>query len=201
MRRAVVALLIAAFACVTAVLLIVWSMSPSQPAGENLTLDAPRNDVARADEPVMSQMSDAAPAERKPEAAPANRASDDATTKPSADAAPPPAPVPAPAPAAKVEAAPAPTGDGAAKRGETVIDQKNRQFSATTVTMKAGEKIKFVNADTVAHNVIVTTPDRKLRNSGVQEPGQSATMQFDEAGQYDIECAIHPQMRMTAVVK
>lgn len=84
---------------------------------------------------------------------------------------------------------------------EVTIGQRNKQFTWNQMTLKTGDRIKFVNDDTVAHNIFVTGPGDETRNSGVQEPGGSATLAFDAPGTYGVECGIHPEMRMTVEVK
>ena len=99
----------------------------------------------------------------------------------------------------------APTGVEAAAPAavadEITVGQRDKQFSRDAATLKVGDKITFVNDDTVAHNVLVTGPGDKTRNSGLQTPGERATLEFDTAGTYNVECAIHPEMRMTIEVK
>ena len=84
---------------------------------------------------------------------------------------------------------------------EIVVHQKDKQFSLETVTVKPGDKIKFLNDDTVAHNVLATGPGNESQDSGVQRAGEAAVISFDKAGTYTIECGIHPHMRMTVTVK
>jgi plastocyanin len=202
MRRVVI-ISVSAGALAVLVALFVWSLSPRRPA-EGLQLDAQRTDSIAPSPAATSPLQPMTAPGSKPEAAAVDRPADTAAAAPNVETvlAPAPAPAPAPAIAAAPAAAPAAKAETAkVENGEATVGQKNREFTASNVTLKTGEKVKFVNNDTVAHNVIVTSPDGKLRNSGVQEPGQSASMQFDEAGKYDVECAIHPQMRMTVEVK
>jgi plastocyanin len=88
-----------------------------------------------------------------------------------------------------------------ARADEITIGQKDKVFSRDAATLKSGDDIKFVNDDTVAHNILVTGPHDETKNSGLQYPGESATLAFDKPGTYDVECAIHPQMKMTVTVK
>lgn len=88
-----------------------------------------------------------------------------------------------------------------AEADEIAVGQKDKQFSMATATLKPGDKIKFVNDDTVAHNVLATDPSDATTNSGVQSPGESTVVAFDKPGTYQIECGIHPKMKMTVTVK
>lgn len=89
----------------------------------------------------------------------------------------------------------------AARAAEITVGQKDKVFSTDTATLKSGDDIKFVNDDRVSHNILVTGPHDETKNSGLQSPGESTTLTFDKPGKYDVECAIHPQMRMTVTVK
>ena len=71
---------------------------------------------------------------------------------------------------------------------------KDRTFSALTV--KAGDSISIVNADTVDHTV--TADDGSF---DVDVPaGTTATLVISEAGTYAIHCKIHASMHGTIVV-
>jgi plastocyanin len=213
MRRATI-VMSSAVVCSLAAVLFLWSVAPRSPAegvrpahGDG---DATAPKMAFADTPLsaptpvpMPTVTDALPP------AAADRPHDDAmaATAPKTEVAAtlPPTPAPAPAPSVAPAVAAGPTkivdvADGTGT-GEVTVGQKNREFTVKTARLKAGGAVKFVNDDTVAHNVIVTMPGGKLRNTGVQEPGQSASMQFSESGKYDVECAIHPQMKMTVDVQ
>ena len=220
MRRAVI-LLSSAGVCAIAATLFLWSISPRGSA-DGLTLDAQRDGnaaaprVAFADTPLSSPTPVPMPTvtDALPRAA-ADRPHDEmtgsgaavtgapkvevpiaaTTTVPTAAPAPTPSLVPA------VAAPPAKAVEVAASGGDVTVGQKNREFTVKEARVKTGGTVKFVNDDTVAHNIIVTMPGGKLRNTGVQEPGQSASMQFGEPGKYDVECAIHPQMKMTVDVQ
>ena len=89
----------------------------------------------------------------------------------------------------------------AANAGEVVVSQKNRQFSEATATLKPGDKITFVNDDAVAHNVFISGADGETQNSGVQKPGEFTSFTFDKAGNFTVECGIHPKMHMSVTVQ
>jgi plastocyanin len=84
---------------------------------------------------------------------------------------------------------------------EITVGQKNKAFSMDAAALKPGDTINFVNDDTTQHNVLITGPKEEIRNSGVQDPGEAAAFQFDKAGTYQVECGIHPKMKMSVVVK
>lgn len=77
--------------------------------------------------------------------------------------------------------------------------QKNKRFSADTVTLKKGESITFTNQDPFTHNVYSQSPGMEF-DIQTQAPGQSSTIKFDTAGEADVRCAIHPSMKMKVTV-
>jgi plastocyanin len=87
----------------------------------------------------------------------------------------------------------------AAFAAEHTIMQKGKMFSESSVTVKKGEKLTFTNDDNVAHNIFSTSAGNDF-NLGLLTPGNSASVAFDKAGDVDIICAIHPQMKMKVKV-
>jgi plastocyanin len=94
----------------------------------------------------------------------------------------------------------------AAAHGEDfVIDQKNKTFlykgaKAATLSLKVGDVVQFRNLDPYFHNVF-SLSDAKLFDLGSYPEGQSKSVTFDKPGKVEVECAIHPQMKMTVEVK
>jgi plastocyanin len=87
-----------------------------------------------------------------------------------------------------------------ANAGETAVDQKNLKFSVDSVSVKAGDTIKYHNSDDVNHNLNVVDSDDFAADQGIQKPGDSLAVKFDRAGTFTVKCAIHPKMKMTVVV-
>lgn len=83
---------------------------------------------------------------------------------------------------------------------DKVITQANKAFSESKVTIKAGDKILFKNDDNVAHNVYTSVAGEKI-DLGLQRPGDSGEMSFDEKGNHRVRCAIHPRMKLTVTVE
>jgi cytochrome c peroxidase len=83
----------------------------------------------------------------------------------------------------------------------TAISQKDKTFSQDSATVKAGEKIKFTNDDTVVHNLSVKTPGGSMRPGVQEKPGDEIELAFDEVGTYEIRCLIHPKMKMSVEAK
>jgi len=83
---------------------------------------------------------------------------------------------------------------------EFEVGQKDKQFTQKSLTIKAGDSVKFTNNDPFFHNVF-SLSDLKTFDLGSYPKGQSKSVTFDKAGTYDIECAIHPNMQMKVKVE
>src|SRR4051812_28545666 len=83
-------------------------------------------------------------------------------------------------------------GEPAAKH---VIEQKDRQFSTTEITIKPGDSLVFTNADGVTHNVFSNSTNNAF-NLKVQAPGNATAVTFAEEGTTEVRCAIHPKMKL-----
>ena len=81
-----------------------------------------------------------------------------------------------------------------------VIKQAGKKFSATDLTVAAGETIQYVNDDAVTHNVFSVTPSHRF-NLGVMKPGDQGEIAFEDAGTLEVRCAIHPAMVMNVTVE
>jgi plastocyanin len=83
---------------------------------------------------------------------------------------------------------------------EHVVTQKGKAFSVKKLTVQAGDTVKFVNDDPFAHNVF-SLSDVKSFDLGSYAQGLSKSVLMDKSGIVDVECAVHPDMRMTVEVK
>lgn len=79
-----------------------------------------------------------------------------------------------------------------------VVTQSGKAFSEKKMSIALGDSITFKNDDSVKHNILVKKADF---NSGMQEPGQEATVTFGEAGKFKVRCGIHPKMKLTVKVE
>ena len=85
------------------------------------------------------------------------------------------------------------------------VEQKDKNFvykgaKADALKIKVGDVIQFKNMDPYFHNVF-SLSDAKMFDLGSYPQGQSKSVTFDKAGKVEVECAIHPQMKMTVEVK
>lgn len=83
---------------------------------------------------------------------------------------------------------------------EHTVAQRGKAFSSTSLTIKLGDKVAFRNEDPFAHNVF-SLSDAMQFDLGTYPQGQAKSVTFAKAGQYEVECAIHPEMKMVIHVK
>jgi plastocyanin len=76
---------------------------------------------------------------------------------------------------------------------------QNIQFNPKAVTVKVGQKVKWVNEDTVAHNV--TSQSGETIKSSTFGHGGSFVFTPKKAGQIKYVCTIHPGMDGTLTVQ
>jgi plastocyanin len=72
------------------------------------------------------------------------------------------------------------------------MDQKGLKFIPKVLVVAKGDTVKFLNHDTVAHNVY--SPDGEAYNLGTFKPSEDRTHTFDQEGAYTQLCSIHPEM-------
>ncbi|MDA8230048.1 MAG: plastocyanin/azurin family copper-binding protein [Magnetospirillum sp.] len=78
----------------------------------------------------------------------------------------------------------------------TLIDQRDRKFSQSSVDIKVGDSLDFKNTDDVTHNIMVVNDDGDVDDKGLQDPGKDVIITFDKPGHYEVRCNIHPRMKM-----
>ena len=84
---------------------------------------------------------------------------------------------------------------GSAAAEEHVVAQKNKAFSMKKLTIKVGDSVKFVNEDSFAHNVFSLSAAKGF-DTGSFGSGQTRDVVFDKPGLVEVECAVHPDMRL-----
>lgn len=88
----------------------------------------------------------------------------------------------------------------AAQAADFEVKQQDKKFSVATMVVKVGDSVNFVNADPFFHNVF-SLSDTKTFDLGSYPAGQSRKVTFNNPGTVEVECAIHPSMKMTIQVK
>jgi len=83
---------------------------------------------------------------------------------------------------------------------EFIVGQKDKKFTKSKLTVEVGDTVKFTNNDYFFHNVF-SMSEAKTFDLGSYPEGESKSVTFDKPGLVDVECAIHPNMKMTVEVK
>jgi plastocyanin len=85
-----------------------------------------------------------------------------------------------------------------AQAGVSII-QQGIAFKPGTVRVKVGGQVLFRNEDPFGHNVY--SPSKGgIFDIGLQAPDSETAVSFKEAGDYIIQCRIHPKMKATVTV-
>ncbi|HEX8966688.1 MAG TPA: plastocyanin/azurin family copper-binding protein, partial [Chloroflexota bacterium] len=71
-------------------------------------------------------------------------------------------------------------------------------FTPTRTQVKAGDSVTFTNSGSLAHTA--TSVDGAGFDTGLVDPGQSATVEFDQPGTYTYVCTPHPFMVAQLIV-
>ena len=86
-----------------------------------------------------------------------------------------------------------------ARAGDIRVVQKDKAFSEPSLRIRVGDTVTFVNADTVTHNVYSLTKGCEFELQ-TQLPGNSTAVPFSRACMAQVQCAIHPKMKLTVDV-
>lgn len=89
---------------------------------------------------------------------------------------------------------------GSVHAAEFEVAQKDKKFSKSAISVKVGDAVNFKNEDSFSHNVF-SLSDAKTFDLGSYPQGQSRKVTFDQPGTVEVECAIHPDMKMNVEVK
>lgn len=114
-----------------------------------------------------------------------------------------------------VEAGDAPVEQSDSETSTVTVQIQNLRYEPAALTIDAGKTIRWINLDAVDHDVTsgVSVTGRKTRNmkqtkfpddmfaSGLFGQDQSFSVTFDEKGEYNYYCNIHPFMVAKIVVR
>jgi plastocyanin len=90
---------------------------------------------------------------------------------------------------------------GAAKPAKGVthsVSIKGMKFAPVSLTIKAGDSVKWDNGDQRDHTVVAA--DGSF-NSGNIGPGGNFSFTFAKAGKYEYACSLHPRMKGVVIVQ
>lgn len=84
--------------------------------------------------------------------------------------------------------------------GPAVLDQFSKAFVPDLLIVRVGQAVIFKNSEDQLHNVTVTRSGTGTTVFNIsQNQGDTHTHVFDEAGEFDVTCDVHPGMRATLV--
>ena len=84
------------------------------------------------------------------------------------------------------------------KAGEMAVKIDNFTFSPTTITVHAGETVRWTNHDDLPHNVV--SEDRSFKSKTL-DTDENFSFTFSKPGAYTYYCSIHPRMTGKVVVQ
>ena len=84
----------------------------------------------------------------------------------------------------------------AADAAHTIV-QQDRAFHPGEVTINRGESLTFTNRDEFIHQIFVVG----LFDSEEKNPGENLTESFPQSGTFEVQCHIHPKMRLIVHVR
>jgi hypothetical protein len=84
--------------------------------------------------------------------------------------------------------------------GNAVMDQFSKAFVPETLFVRVGQPVTFKNSEDQLHNITVvrSRTGREVLNIS-QSQGDVHNHTFEQAGEYDVSCDVHPGMRATIV--
>jgi plastocyanin len=83
---------------------------------------------------------------------------------------------------------------------EITVIQKGIAFQPTQITVRPGDTVVFVNQDGFGHNVFSESAGGAF-DIGLQQPNQRTTVPFRRDGTFDVQCRIHPKMKLQVTVQ
>ena len=76
---------------------------------------------------------------------------------------------------------------------EYTVSLKGTTFQPPTVNAKVGDTLKFINDDSVDHEMFVPTKGFGV-DLGMQKPPTVSELKLAKQGSFEVECVIHPHM-------
>ncbi len=87
-----------------------------------------------------------------------------------------------------------------AQAKDFTVTQKDKKFSQAKLEVKVGDVVNFKNEDPFSHNIF-SLSDTKTFDLGSYPQGQSKAVTFEKPGTVEIECSVHPDMKLIVEVK
>ncbi|MPZ10919.1 MAG: hypothetical protein GEU89_12030 [Kiloniellaceae bacterium] len=83
----------------------------------------------------------------------------------------------------------------AGQAAEITVGMAAADYTPATVEARVGDRLVFLNDDSVDHNVFVPTAGHAV-DLGKQVPGARSELPLGKAGAFEVECVIHPDMHL-----
>jgi len=96
---------------------------------------------------------------------------------------------------------PAPAAPPASTGGGNSITIKNFAFDPSTLTVKTGTEVMWVNQDGAPHAIVSDTGSPVTFSSDSLSTGASYRFTFTQPGTYTYHCSIHPSMKGTIIAQ
>jgi plastocyanin len=80
-----------------------------------------------------------------------------------------------------------------------VVSQSGKAFSSSALKAKVGDTISFRNDDPFVHNIF-SLSDVQSFDLGTFAKGERRQVKLDKAGKIEVECAVHPEMKLVVEV-
>ena len=80
------------------------------------------------------------------------------------------------------------------------VIQKDRSFSVARLQVQKGDSVSFKNLDPFFHNIFSVTKGSEF-DLGAFPHGEAKQVRFDKAGIVEVECALHPEMKLEVEVR
>ena len=80
-----------------------------------------------------------------------------------------------------------------------VVSQSGKAFSVAALKAKVGDTISFRNEDPFVHNIF-SLSDVQSFDLGTFAKGESRRVKLEKPGKIEVECAVHPEMRLVVEV-
>jgi plastocyanin len=94
-----------------------------------------------------------------------------------------------------------PAAPPASTGGGNSITIKNFAFDPSTLTVKTGTAVTWVNQDSAPHIIVSDTGSPAAFSSDSLSTGASYKFTFTQAGTYTYHCSIHLSMKGTIIVQ
>jgi plastocyanin len=87
-----------------------------------------------------------------------------------------------------------------AHAGDHAVGQLKKAFTVPVIKAKVGDTVTFKNDDEFAHNVFSLSAVQEF-DLGSYKKGEVRSVKLTAPGTIEVECAIHPEMKMKIEVE